>query len=162
MFGKNCLVNPILLYTITLHGLPKHSTNITWLLVFLNMFFSLDLRGQNLSQRLDSLKPSKEFANQCLFCIGSQYYPWAANKNKSANFNKRNVSNFRSNFQQHVTKCSHFMTFLFVDYWPSSQFPVGAPHSTLPTSSWSFSWLNDLSQKRGCERNPDKTGLVVV
>ena len=152
MFGKNCLVNPILLYTITLHGLPKHSTNITWLLVFWNMFFSLDLRGQNLSQRLDSLKPSEEFANQCFFCIiGIQYYPWAAKKNKSANFNsKRNVSNFKSNFQQKITKCSHFMNIFFcwlltffknfplVLHTPPFQHPLGV---SVGSMTWAKIWM---------------------
>lgn len=36
---------------------------------FFEHVFSLDLRRQNLSQRLDSLKPSEEFANQCVFVL---------------------------------------------------------------------------------------------
>lgn len=37
--------------------------------LFFEHVFSLDLRGQNLSQRLESLKPSEEFANQCFFFV---------------------------------------------------------------------------------------------
>lgn len=53
-------------------------------------------------------------------------------------------------------------TFLFVDYWPSSK--ISRWCFTLHPSNilLEFQLAQWLEPKYGCERNPDKTGLVVV
>ena len=72
MFGKIAWSTEYKLFYIHLICMDYQNTQQTSpdFFFFWACFFSLDLRGQHLSQRLDSLKhvkPSEEFANQCCF-----------------------------------------------------------------------------------------------